>query len=111
MKRIRVDSSINNQKYICISLNIEQNVEKIYIYKEISGKELMVSSESPDGNLDEKLNELPFHVFEVIGALLEIEIWLKVHNAPVEDFFEKDYVFDLKILNGKHVERTKKNAN
>lgn len=109
-KRIHVKGQVADKEYIRITLHMENEIENIYIYKEIGTQMLMISTKKPEMELDGCLADLPFHVYEIIGGLLGIEIWLMVHNAPVDNFFDKDYMFDLKILNGRHIERKNKDA-
>lgn len=108
-KRINAEGKVSKKNYIEIKLYCDDEIKYLYIYKDKQEDALIISCDKSD-DASEKLESLPYHVYEIIAALLEIEIWLRVHNAPVDDFFEKDYSFDLKVLKGKHVERALSDA-
>lgn len=109
--RMNVKSRIIDNNYICVKLYYENKVIKnLYIYKKNEKRELIISTNKPVIKPDISMIYLPLHVYEVMGGIMEIEIWLMMHNAPVRNFFDEDYIFDLDMLNGRHVDREYEDA-
>ncbi len=109
--RMNIKSQVTDKDYIRIKLhNAKKEIDNIYVYKKKAKRELLVSTNKPVMKQHESLVNLPFHIYEIIGGLLEIEIWLMIHNAPVDSFWDKDYVFDLDMLNGKHIDKEYEDA-
>ena len=57
------------------------------------------------------LYDLPMHIFEIISALIKIELKLYGYGIDVIDFSNEDYAFDLQLLTGKVKQRGNVNEN
>ena len=107
-----VKAYLNDEKYIILR-HFNKNQDKIlYIYKPKSQEIITVSSIRPNNeNLDAVLYDLPMHIFEIISALIKIELKLYGYGIDVIDFSNEDYAFDLQLLTGKVKQRGNVNEN
>ena len=100
-----VNNQVYEKQYITLIILVNGLIEqRVYIYKQKDSDEVIISSNTPESEkLDDSIFELPLHIIEILASILDIEVNLKIHKVPVEDFFNNDYVFDLRLLSGKHI--------
>ncbi len=100
-----ISSKTDENSYITLNIVRKDNVEQVvYIYKERNSDHITISSHAPEPkNVDEGIFGLPLHIIEILASILDIEVNLKIHKVPVDDFFNQDYLFDLRLLSGKHL--------